>query len=347
MRVGFDTTPLERSHPPGITRAVEETLAALEKRKKLEVVRLAPPSQGPLASWRQRVLPKTVRELALAGIHSFVSAFCLFGSGARVQTIHELPWKHGVRENADLAHRLWAGLFSRRADAVVTASERVARELPGKLASEGGRIHVIPWGVGAQFREEPPPGAVDELVLARYPFPGGAFALCPGAVRAKKNLAALLAGHAAFKKRGGASVQLVVTGPETSDLRRDLALAQRLGIARFVSTPGTIAEADLPALLRLAAFVPVLSRSEGFSLPVLEALACGTPVVVPRSSVQEEIAGEHAIAVDAADPESVASGIAEALERREELRAVLPARAREFTWERTAAGIERLWETLA
>jgi glycosyltransferase involved in cell wall biosynthesis len=347
MRVGFDTTPLERSHPPGITRPWKRRSRLSSGAASFEVVRLAPPRQGPLRSWRQRVLPKAVREHALTGIHSFVSAFPLFGPGARVQTIHELPWKHGVRENADLAHRLWAGLLSRRADAVVTASERVARELSGALAREGGRIHVIPWGVSAQFREEPPPGAVDELVLTRYPFPGGAFALCPGAVREKKNLAALLAGHAAFRKRGGASVQLVVTGPETSDLRRDLALAQRLGIARFVSTPGTIAEADLPALLRLASFVPVLSRSEGFSLPVLEALACGTPVVVPRGSVQEEIAGEHAIAVDAEDPESVASGIASALERREELRHLLPARAREFTWERTAEGVERVWKALA
>ncbi len=346
MRVGFDTTPLDRPHPPGITRAVRESLAALERRGRIEVVRLSPPGKGSLVGWRQTTLPGMVREHSLAGIHSFVSAFPLVGPGKRVHTIHELPWKHGVRENADLAHRLWAGFLSRRADAVVTASERVARELPGARA-RAGRVHVIPWGVSEQFREESPPGVVDELVLGRYPFPGGPFALCLGAVRSKKNLAALLGGYAVLRKRNGTSVQFVVTGPDTSDLRRDLALAQRLGIARFVSTPGSIAEEDLPALLRLAAFVPVLSLSEGFSLPVLEALACGTPVVVPRGSVQEEIAGEHAIAVDAADPESVEHGIEEALERREELRYVLPERAREFTWERTAEGIERVWEALA
>jgi glycosyltransferase involved in cell wall biosynthesis len=223
----------------------------------------------------------------------------------------------------------------------------VARELGRKLAPDGGRVHVVPWGVGESFLDEPAPGVVDEVVLARYRFPEGRFALCPGAVRKKKNLAAVLEGQAALRKRGGPTVQIVVTGPDTPDLRRDLALAQRLGLSRFVSTLGTIDESDLPALLRLASFVPLLSLSEGFGLPVLEAMACGTPVVVPRDSVQADVAGPHAIIVDPRDAESVARGIEEALARREELRAVLPARAREYTWARTAQGIERVWESLA
>ena len=82
-------------------------------------------------------------------------------------------------------------------------------------------------------------------------------------------------------------------------------------------------------------------------MPVLEALASGTPVVVPRGSAQSEVAGEHGFEVDAGDADSVADGLAAALERREELRSQLPQRAAPFTWDRTAAAIEALWEGLA
>lgn len=347
MRIGFDTSPLHSPHAPGIVRVVRESLAALDARARHEIVRLAPPPDAKPARWRQRELPLEVARLGLAGIHSFVSAFPWRGPGKRVHTVHELPWKHGVAENADWKHRFWAGPGARRADATVTASPLVAHELGRPLASEGGRLHVVPWGVGPPFEDEPPPGTVDETVLSHYRLGEGHLALCPGAVRPKKNLAAVLSGLARLRERGGPELHLVVSGPHTQQLRRDLGLVARLGLSRWISTPGELEEEHLPALLRLASCVPVLSRSEGFGLPVLEALACGTPVVVPAGSVQAEVAGELAILVDPDDPDSVADGLARAIETREALRYELPVHARAFPWARTAEGIERVWEGLA
>lgn len=347
LRIGFDASPLSRPHPRGIQRVVGRTLEALEARGRVEVVRLAPGGDGSLARWRQRILPDEVGARGLLGIHSFLSAFPWRGAGRRVQTIHELPWRHGVAENAGWRHRLWARLGPRRADAVVTATEVVARELGLRRAEDGGKLSVVPWGVEERFCEEPPPGVVDEVLLTRYRLPDGPFALCVGAVRRKKNLESVLRGLARLKERGERVPQLVVTGPDTPDLRRDLGLVQRLGIGRNVSTPGEVEDEHLPGLLRLASLVPVLSRSEGFGLPVLEALGCGTPVVVPRGSPQAEVAGADGIAVDPDDPDDVASGIARALAEREELRYLLPARARAFPWSRTAEAIERIWEGLA
>lgn len=345
LQVGFDASPLVRPHPRGIQRVVAETLEALEARGKIEVVRIVPTDDVQLSRWRQTILPQEAR--GLAGVHSFLSAFAWRASGKQVQTIHELPWRHGVRENADWRHRLWARLGPLRADAVVTATAVVARELGRPLATEGGKVHVIPWGVGAPFANEPPAGTVDEVVLGRYRLPDAPFALCPGAVRAKKNLAGVLRGLARLRTRDGRGLHLVVTGPDTPQLRRDLGLVRSLGLTGHVSTPGEIDAEDLPRLLRLASVVPVLSHSEGFGLPVLEALASGTPVVVPRGSAQSEVAGEQGFAVDAGDADSVADGLAAALERREELRWTLPERAAEFSWDRTAAAIEALWEGLA
>lgn len=319
-------------------------MAALEARGKVEVVRLAPTAGTDLRKWRRSELAQASRTMDLVGVHSFLSAFPWKGPGKRVQTLHELPWKHGVTENADWRHKLAARFGAAKADAVITATEFTARDIGRKKHGEGGNLFVVPWGVDDRFEDEPPPGVVDETLLPRYSLGEGAFVLALGATRAKKNLGAILAGLAHMK---ASAPKLVVTGPDTQDLRRDLGLAQKLGVTRYVSTPGQLEEEHLPGLLRLASAVIVLSKSEGFGLPVLEALACGTPVIVPMESAQTEVAGPDAFRVNPDDPASVAAGLSEAIERREELRYVLADHARAFTWDRTAEGIEAVWEAIA
>ncbi len=345
MRIGFDASPLSHPHPRGIQRVVKRSLEALEERGQLEVVRLVPPAGSDLRRWRQRDLPRAASQLA--GVHSFLSAFPWRGPGLRVQTIHELPWLHGASENAGWRHRLWARIGPYRSDAVVTATERTAYDLGIRRHAEGGKLFVVPWGVEERFTEEPPPGVVDETLLSTYRLSEGPFVLALGAVRAKKNLAAALQGLATLKEAGGTVPQLVVTGGDTPDLRRSLGLAQKLGVTRHVSTLDHLEEEHLPGVLRLASAVVVLSRSEGFSLPVLEAAACGTPAVVPRDSAQAEVAGPLAFLVDPDQPTSVAEGLREAIERREELRYLLPQHTKDLTWSRTAEGIESVWEALA
>ncbi|MAF66998.1 MAG: hypothetical protein CMJ84_15245 [Planctomycetes bacterium] len=347
MRVGFDCSPLVRPHPAGIVRVVRETVEAIEARGVIELVRLAPPPGEKSARWRQRTLPRLVNERELRGVHSFLSAFPLLGSGLRVQTIHELPWRHGVRENAGARHRLWAALGPLRADRVLTSTEFVARKLRRRRLPGGDRVRVCPWGVGPPFAPEPPGGVVDEAVLHRYRLPEDALVTCPGAVRPKKNLAALLRGVARLHESRGDRVHVVVTGGPTAQLRRDLGLVSRLGLNRHVSTPGLLSDDEIAGLLRMSSAVSVLSTSEGFGLPVLEALACGAGVLVPHGSAQAEVAGEAGIEVEPSDPDSVAAGLRRALEERDLLRRARIERARGFSWERCAGAIEVLWEELA
>ena len=190
------------------------------------------------------------------------------------------------------------------------------------------------------------------MLLDRYRLGEIPFALCLGATRAKKNLAAALHGLAALPSHDARAreMRLVVTGDDTPELRRDLGLAAKLGLASRVLFVGAVPEDDLPGLIRLASAVCVLSRSEGFGFPALEALACGTPAIVPRGSAQAEVAGGGAnerFVVDADEPESVAGALVRAVGQREELRFSLPARAAELTWDACALKVERLWESLA
>ena len=347
VRIGFDIAPLVRPHPRGLVRVVDELVRALEARGNVEVVRLAPEPGENLRRWRQQRLPELEREQGLAGIHCFQSAFPLAGRGKRVQTLHELPWRHGVNENAGLLHRLWAALGPMCADRVLVATEHVARDLRRRRVLPGrAKIEVCPFGVGPPFVDEPPPGTVDEVVLARMSLPSRPLVIAPGATRPKKNLAALLRGVANLNEQGGPRMQVVVTGAPTATLRADLGLASKLGLAGQISTPGEIDDGDLPALYRLSTAVAVLSHSEGFALPVLEALACGTPVIVPPASAQSEVAGPAAFLVDPSSPAEVAAALARAHAEREELRYTLSARANELTWARCAEQVEGVWEAL-
>ena len=347
LRIGFDTSPLERPHPPGVVRATAGLVTALERRGVLEVVRLAPAAGDDLRRWRQGALPARVKSERLVGIHSPVSAFPWRGPGARVQTVHELPWKSGVRENADARHKLWAALGPWRAARTICPSEHTAALLRRRVLPGAAKIEVVPWGVGSEFAEDPPLGEVDEVLLGRYRLGQDPLALCLGAVREKKNLAALLRGLAAVVERGGPRIQVVVTGAETAHLRRDLGTASQLGLNRWVSTPGRLEDAHLPGLLRLASVVPVLSRSEGFAFPVLEAMASGTPVLVPPNSAQAELAGDAGIVVDPDDAGAVADGLVRAIESREDLRRDLVERAAPFTWDACAERVETIWKSLA
>jgi len=346
MRVGFDVSALTRPHSRGLERVVRGLVEALERRRNLEVVRLAPRDGEDLRRWRQKELAGSVPRLELAGLHSFTSAFPLGGRGARVQTVHELPWRHGVAENAGWKHRLWSGPLAALAARHVVPSEHVARDLVRSPFVSRAKVRVVPWGVDERFRSAPPPGVVDEAVLQRYRLGEDPFVLCPGATRAKKNLAAVLQGLGERKRRGQRALGLVVTGPESAQLRADLGLASRLGLARWVSTLEEVAEEDLPSLYRLACAVPVLARSEGFGLPVLEGLASGTPVLVPPDGAQGEVAGAAGIRVDPADPGAVAEALERALVERERWAALGIERARAFTWDAAAERVEALWKEL-
>jgi glycosyltransferase involved in cell wall biosynthesis len=110
---------------------------------------------------------------------------------------------------------------------------------------------------------------------------------------------------------------------------------------------GELPDSELAGLYRGARCVVYASLYEGFGLPVLEAMACGTPVVTSRATAMEEVAGGAAVLVDPLDPEAIAAGIADAVARRDELVPAGLRRASELSWERAADAVEALWRELA
>ena len=328
LRVALDLSPLHRPFPTSVVRTVRPLLEALQGRSDVDVVSVEPPARGALALWRQTALVRTARREGADVVHSFTSAFPLSRRLPVVQTVHEAPWRHGETENAGLVHRPWARLGRLQAAATCTPSAGVARDL-----GEHPRLHVVPWGVDERFGPERN-GRDGHLAEAIPDLPADPFVLVLGGTRAKKRLA--LACDAAER----AGLPIVATGSR-GDLAR--ALEARHGSLRLT---GEIDGELLPALVRAAGCVAVLSTSEGFSLPVVEALRSRRAVVTPTGSVQSETADGAAFDVDARDPDDVARGLRAAVRASDERLDRGMEVADGYSWDRTADRLVDLWRSV-
>jgi glycosyltransferase involved in cell wall biosynthesis len=204
----------------------------------------------------------------------------------------------------------------RAADVVVGVSEFTKSEIVELAEVPSDRIRVVPNGIDPVFTPGAPPS--DE-----------SYVLAVGTLEPRKNLAR------AVEATSLAGVALRVVG------------ARGWGDVDVPGWIGEVSDVELADLYRGAACLLYPSLYEGFGLPVLEAMACGTPVVTSRGTATEEIAGGAAVLVDPNDVDSMATGIREAAERRAELVELGRARASEFTWARAADAIEGLWRELA
>jgi glycosyltransferase involved in cell wall biosynthesis len=204
----------------------------------------------------------------------------------------------------------------RRAARVLTVSERTKADIADLYRVPPDKIVVTPNGVDPLFR----PSASSET-RSDNELPVGSYVLAVGAIQQRKNqLAALSATDAV-------GLPLVVVGPE-----KDAALAAELR-RRGARVEGYVATDRLAQLYRGAACLVQSSRYEGFGLPVLEAMASGTPVVAVRDPALQEVAGDAALFVD---EDALADGIREAIRGRERLAAAGIERARAFSWRAAA-----------
>lgn len=274
--------------------------------------------------WEQAVLPVQAADCAL--LYSPANLAPL-ASSCSVLVIHDLAalrLPHAYSRAYVAYQRVMLPALGHRARRLITVSEFSRRELVELLGVDPGRIEVIPEGVDERFGRT---GAADVAAAsARYRLTAP-YVLAVGTVSARKNLNALDPAARALGERG---IELVVAGSDRGYLRGAPVSLRRLGY---------VDDRDLPGLYAGASAFAMPSKYEGFGLPCLEAMACGTPVVASRAGALPEVVGDAGVLVDADDSSAFADALLAAA-CDETLHARLDRagrrRAAEFSWRRTA-----------
>jgi len=264
-----------------------------------------------------------------------------------VVTIHDLITLLLPEYRRSLAVRLYNRLIvwaARRAEAIIADSQHSKADIVRHLGIPAGRVHVVYLAAEARFHPLDDAAALAD-VRQRYGL-GEQFVFYIGGLNRHKNVEALLAAFAAIRDRLP-GVQLAIAGvPHSTDpaVFPDLGqVARNLGLPvadqAAVHFLGFVPEEDKPLLYNAAALFVFPSRYEGFGLPPLEAMACGTPVIAARAASLPEVVGDGGLLVA---PDDVA-GLAQAMlavlgdpARQAELRARGLAQAARFSWAKTA-----------
>jgi glycosyltransferase involved in cell wall biosynthesis len=232
-----------------------------------------------------------------------------------------------------------------RSRVVVAISHRTRQDLLELLDADPARVRVVYPGRREGFRPTPPPAV--QATLARLGI-HGPYILYVGSLGSHKNVSTLLRAYERIR-HGGSTVKLLLVG----SLRwgeATLRLRDTLECRDDIVVVGPVAAADLPSLYSGAECFVFPSLCEGFGLPVLEAMACGAPVVVSDRGALPEVVGDAGIVSSAEDPTALAEGIRRLLEdptlRAGYARAALD-RADRFSWDRSARGLRDLFTEVA
>jgi len=216
-------------------------------------------------------------------------------------------------------------------------------------ATDPHKVHVVPNAIDAELLEDPGPEET-ERVRERYQI-RGRFVLFAGNVKPHKNLERLIRAFARVRgQEGNEDLRLVLLGDDVgryASLRRT---ADEAGVRQDVRFFGFVPHQTLAALYRMATVFAFPSLYEGFGLPPLEAMACGTPVVTSRISSLPEVVGDGALLVDPYSEEEIAVGITRVLDDEDLRRRLIERgleRAASFSWERSVRQIHTgYWRAL-
>lgn len=291
--------------------------------------------------WEHYWLPRVLHQNQVDVFHGPATLLPLARDGyAAVVTIHDLvAFLHPQtipRKYATYMRWLIRKVVA-RADRIISVSEHTKSDLVDVLGVNPDKISVVYEAAHESFRPCNDQKLLDD-VCQRYGL-DGPFLYHVGNIEPRKNLVRLVKAFMIMRERSGHKVKLAISGQKGWLTRRLFKALGEIDIHRDVVFTGYVSHQDLPLLMCAAHAFVFPSLYEGFGLPVLEAMSCGTPVVTSDISSLPEIVGDKAVLVDPNSSESVAQGLQRILEDSQ-LHSRLAAegfeRAKLFSWNKAA-----------
>ena len=350
MRIGFDGRSLQ-SPAGGVRRYASELLKALVRVNPSDTIVVFGTSAGatlPAAiqlrsvkrvvptnlGWSLVDLPRVAKRESLDIFHAPAYTAPLHGVHPLVLTIHDVSYERHPEWYPYRRDRLRRWFYRRSAttaDLIITDSEFSRREISAAYDLDPDQIKVVPLGVGAPFlrstRHPPPPGVTEPYVLH------------VGDLHPRRNLRTLVRALARLQSlpANRTMPMLVLAGVDRGEHAKLEEEARHAHLR--IHFAGAVDDATLASLYAGAAAFAYPSRYEGFGLPLLEAMACGTPVLAARAGAIPEVIGDAGILVDPDDEAEMAAGIARLIDDTvlaSRLREAGRRRTENYTWDRTA-----------
>lgn len=254
-----------------------------------------------------------------------------------VLTLHDLSFRI-FPEFFSARMRLWhrgtrPDTLARNAAAIIVPSTATKEDVTRFFDVSAERVHVVPHGVDPMF--SPTFAAQDHGVRGKHKLPKR-FALFVGTLEPRKNVVALVDAIEAYRRKTGDDLHLVLVGGWGW---KSGAIRARTQGAGWIHHLGYVPREDLPAIYRAAAVFAWPSAYEGFGLPVLEAMASGTPVITSHTSSLPELTGDAAILVNPFRPDEITLALEQLLSSpalRERLTRAGIERSKEYSWAKSA-----------
>ncbi len=361
MRIGIEAQRLFRPKKHGmeiVTLEILRQIAKIDHQNQYEVfvsndadvcladdhsvhIKNLPARFYPL--WEQFTLPKAAHAEKIDLLHCTANTAPLWYNKPLVVTIHDVIYMESFdfsgsayQNFGNVYRRYIVPKIAKKAKKIITVSEYAKNIISNRLGIAADKIDVVYNGVHEKYTS-----ISDETILSsvrnKYKLPQS-FLLHFGNTATRKNTIGVLKAYALYKKNNNA-IPLVITGIDKNLLAKWLQSIQAEEIVNDIILPGYIAAEDLPSMYNLASIFLYPSLNEGFGMPVIEAMACGTPVITSTVTSLPEVAGDAAMLIDPSNENDICSAI-QTLSSQPELYAALQSKgwinAKRFSWEAAA-----------
>jgi glycosyltransferase involved in cell wall biosynthesis len=316
----------------------DEDRDAIQESEHVKIVVI---ESAPYPYWEQVLLPRKVKETQVDLLHCTSNTAPLFISVPLIVTIHDIIYLETVNLTKGTSYQILGNLYRRwnvprvvkKCAGVITVSDFERNKIIEHFDLPSDRVCTVYNGVASHFK---PVDSEEErqLIKQRYNLPDK-FIFYLGNTDPKKNMTGVIKTLSILRRNNKLSLPLVMLDIDREYLHEAAKVAGDVDVLNYITFCGYVPNHDLPAIYSMATIFLYPSLRESFGIPILEAMACATPVITSSTSSMPEVAGDAAVFADPSDPSDIAEKITQLLSDekwQQELISKGLTRCRQFSW---------------